>query len=105
MNTDRFFEAKQELKKELGNAYPSCREELTPMFLISFANYIPCPNEDDYNDYNEYEKAKYASEQWAFIWKMTPPSAALIEDREAGKAAWEEFLDWTVENYFPEFAV
>ena len=41
MNTDRFFEAKQELKKELGNAYPSCREELTPMFLISFANFIP----------------------------------------------------------------
>ena len=97
-------ERKQELQKELGNAYPLRREELTPKFLISFANYIPGPDEDDYEDYQEYEKDKYASEQWAFISKMTPATTELMKDSEAGKAAWEEFLDWVVEKYFPEFA-
>ena len=84
--------------------YPKSREDLTPRFLIDFANFIPGPDEDDHEDYREYEKAKYASEQWVFILKMAPAAAALMEDSDAGKAAWEEFLDWVTENYFPEFA-
>ena len=103
MNSDKYFEAKQELQKKLGKEYPTCREEISPRFLISFADYLPSPDEDDYEDYREYEKEKYASEQWAFIWKMTPATAALMENREAGKAACEEFLNWVEENYFPEF--
>jgi len=104
MDAKRLAEVKEELQKELGNAYPSRREELTYKFLMSFANYIPGPDEDDYEDYREYEKDKYASEQWAFISKMTPAVAELMKDSEAGKKVWEEFLDWVVEKYFPEFA-
>ena len=105
MDAKRLAEVKEELQKELGNAYPSRREELTSKFLTSFANYIPGPDEDDYEDYREYEKDKYASEQWAFISKMTPAVTELIKDSEAGNTAWEEFLDWVVEKYFPEFAI
>ena len=104
MDTNRLAEVKEELQKELGNAYPSCREKLTSKFLMSFANYIPGPDEDDYEDYREYEKDKYASEQWAFISKMTPAVAELMKDSEAGKKVWKEYIDWVVEKYFPEFA-
>ena len=51
----------------------------------------------------EYEKDKYSSEQWAFIWKITP-AISMMDDGETGKAAWEGFLDWVIETYFPEFA-
>lgn len=104
MNTNMYYESKQELRKELGKEYPTCRRELSPSILLSLANYIPSPNEDEYKDYREYDKAKYDSAQWAFISKMSKAMAALKEDGETGKAAWEEFLDWVVENYFPEFA-
>ncbi len=103
MNENKYFEGKQELIKEIGIVYPQSREDLTPRFLIDFANFIPGPDEDDYDDYREYEKAKYASEQWAFIWKITP-AISMMDDGETGKAAWEGFLDWVIETYFPEFA-
>ena len=103
MNTKKFLESKQELMNDFGNEYPTCREELSPRFLLSFANYIPGPDEDDYEDYGEYEKDKYSSEQWAFIWKITPV-ISMMDDGETGKAAWEGFLDWVIETYFPEFA-
>ena len=103
MNTDRFVESKQDLMKELGNKYPKSRKELSVGFLLNFANYIPGPNEDDYKDYREYEKAKYASEQWAVIDNLAKAIVALEHDGKAGKAAWDNYLDWIVDNYFPEF--
>ena len=105
MEVDRFYEAKQELHKELGTEYPTSREELSLGFLLKFANYIPGPDEDDYEDYREYENDKYASEQWAFISKMTPAAAELKKDSDAGIAVWEEYIDLVVEKYFPEFAI
>ena len=103
MDAKRLAEVKEELQKGLGDAYPSRREELTSKFVLSFANYIPSPDEDDYEDYREYEKDKYASEQWAFISKMTPAVTELMKDSEAGKAVWEEYIEWVVDKYFPEF--
>ena len=100
MNANRFFEAKNALYEELGNAYPTSREELSFSFLLSFANYLPGPDEDDYEDYCEYEKDKYYSEQWTFISKLSEAIIALEHD---GKATWNKYIDWVVENYFPEF--
>ena len=105
MEVDRIYEAKQELHKELGTEYPTSREDLSLGFLLNFANYLPGPDEHDYKAYREYEKDKYACEQWAFISKMTPAAAELMKHSEAGKAIWEEFIEWVVEKYFPEFTV
>ena len=52
MNTDRFIENKKELKEELGNEYPTCREELTGKFLIRFGEYVLGPNEEDFEDFS-----------------------------------------------------
>ena len=49
-------------------------------------------------------KKEEIKEQWAFISKMTPAVTELMKDSEAGKAVWEEYIDWVVEKYFPEFA-
>ena len=103
MNEKKILESKQDLMKELGKEYPTYRKELTPGFLLNFAEYLPCPDENEFEDYREYDKAKYASEKCAFISKMTSAVAALIKDSESGKAIWEEYLDWVTENYFPEF--
>ncbi len=103
MNADRFIENKKELKEKLGNEYPTCREELTGKFLIRFGEYVPGPNEEDFEDFSEYENAKYASEQWAYFCKLSEAVIALESDGDAGKAAWEKYLDWVTENYFPEF--
>ena len=105
MNANRFFEAKNALYEELGNAYPTSREELSFSFLLSFANYLPGPDEEDYEDYREYENDKYNSEQWTFICKLTEATTAVVHDSEAGKTAWEEYLDWVTDNYFPEFVI
>lgn len=103
MSTDRFVDAKEDLRKELGDAYPHCREEIQPGFLLDFANYIPGPDEKDYDDYREYERDMYSSEQWAFIGKLCEATSVMIKGKLVYKATWEEFLDWVVTNYFPEF--
>ena len=104
MKTDRFVDAKEALREELGDAYPCCREEMQPGFLFNFANYIPGPDEEDYDDFREYERDKYSSEQWTFICKMCEATGVMIKGKLVRKTTWEEFLDWVVTNYFPEFA-
>ena len=104
MNTDRFVDAKEVLRKELGDAYPRCREEILPGFLLEFANYIPGADEEDYDDFREYERDKYSSEQWAFICKMCEATGTMIKGKMVRKTSWEEYIDWVVDNYFPELA-
>ena len=104
MNTNSFFDVKKKMYDELGDKYPMNKNELTIGFLLGFANYLDGPKEEDYgDDYRAYEDAKYSSEQWAFIWRMTQATALKLSDNNAFPKAWDEFLVWVTDNYFPEF--
>ena len=102
MDAKRLSESKQELKSELGSAYPECREDLSPKFLIRFGDCLPSPDENDFEDYKEYEAAKYTGEQWDYLCRLSEALIDLQSGSEKGKAAWEQHLDWVTENYFPE---
>lgn len=103
MNKEMIMAGKQELKEALGSSYPKSREELQPSFLLEFAKYVSGPDEADFGDYSEYEDAKYGSEQWRYISKFTEAFIALQQNSESGKAAWNKYVDWVIEKYFPEF--
>ena len=103
MNANRYIAAKKELYKKLGDAYPTSREGLTFAFLTEFGSYVPGVDENDYEDYGEYEAAKYSSERWSYYCKLSDAIVALQQNGEAGKAAWEEYIDWVMDNYFPEY--
>ena len=102
MNTKRLYEEKKALREEMGSAYPTCREDLTYEFLFKFGAYVPGVDEDE--DFEKYEESKYASEQWAYFYKLSEGIYALQEKAAAGKATCENYLQWVVDNYFPEFA-
>lgn len=105
-NANVYFDAKKALYEELGESYPMKKEELTPRFLYWFGSFVDGPNEDDFEDYHEYEDAKYSSEQWHFFCKLSECFAIKqFDGEEAFKKAWSDYLDWVVENYFPEFAI
>ena len=104
MKTNRFAEGKKELQEEFGKAYPTCRKELTAKFLMKFGNYTQGVDEDNFEDVSEYEDAKYSSEKWDYYCKLSDAVIALNEAGDEGKFAWENYIDWIVDNYFPEFA-
>lgn len=105
MNVTFYRKAKKELSEELGSTYPTCREELTFKFLTEFGAYVPGAQEDDYEDYEEYENAKYSSEQWAYYCILSNVTVASLQSGEIGPALWTSYIDWVVDNYFPEFTV
>ena len=85
-------DSKKNLIEEIGPEYPTSRKELSVGFLLNFANYIPGPNENDYEDYREYEKAKYAGEQWAFIDKLAKAIVALERKSASLCGCWASFI-------------
>ena len=105
MNANKYLDAKKKLHEKLGDRYPMCKNDLTIKFLLSFADYLDGPKEEDFgDDYKSYEAAKYNSEQWAFIEKMTKATYwKAIDDEKSFAAAWSEFQNWVTENYFPEY--
>ena len=87
MNANRLFDAKKGLREVLGNEYPTSREGLTFAFLTEFGSYVPGVDEDDYEDYGEYEDAKYSS--------VTALDAAIPQLRSGSWSArkvWGHFI-------------
>lgn len=104
MKATKYVEAKRSLAEKYGEKYPKGRDDLTPRFLIDFGEYVDGPDEEDYEDFFDYEDAKYSSEQWAYFLKLSEAVITKEDGEEAFKAAWSSYLDWLIENYFPELA-
>ncbi len=105
MNANKYLDAKKKLHEELGDQYPMCRESLTVKFLKEFGGYIEGVNEDDYDDFDAFEEAYYSSERWVYFCKMSEALAEKADGEEAFKLAWDAYLDWVTENYFPEYGL
>ena len=104
-NANKYYKAKAKLRKELGEEYPTNREELTIRFLKIFGGYIKKVNENDFEDFGEYEEAYYSSERWIYYCKMSEALAEKADGEDAFILSWNAYLDWVTENYFPEFSI
>ncbi len=102
--SNAYVEVKKALLEELGESYPKSRDEMSEKFLYEFGAYLECPNEEDFEDYEVYEYYKYHSEQWAYYFRLSQAMEKRSEGEELFKKAWDYFVDWVVETYFPEFS-
>lgn len=100
-NVEYYLEAKKALREKLGAEFPKNRSELTLRFVKRFGSCFEGVNEDDYeDDFEAYEEAYYSSDRMSFYEKQ---NEALIEKQFGNEKAWEEYLDYFVDAFFPEW--
>ena len=104
MKANNYYEEKKALREEMGKNYPKTKEELSFKFLLEFSNFLDGANEDDFGtDYKAYEAAKNSSDQMALINKIVCLEIKKNQGDDVFEEAKNSFINWVVENYFPEF--
>ena len=101
-NVEYFLEAKKALREKLGEKFPKDKSELTNRFLSLFGSCFEGVNEDDYeDDFDAYEEAYHSSDRGNYYDKKT--EAEIESTCGANAEAWNEYLDYFVDAYFPEW--
>lgn len=94
-NVEYFLRAKKALREELGEKFPKNKSELTRGFLRMFGGCFEGATDED------CEEAYYSSDRWNYFDKKA--EAEMKSNWGADEEAWNEYLDYFVDAYFPEW--